>query len=133
MSRTLFSLLNVQANIVQNAMEADRLYPFALLHDLFIEGGRLSSWNLGQHSDLFPDRLPAGLAFAISHRAEIWLQLYATLNVALYFAVAWYFFSIHRACHLRKVQQSASSFRGGITRVRLLRLFHMRWNSRRER
>jgi hypothetical protein len=89
-------LANVEETIVPAEMETDRLYPFVLLQDLFIEGGRLSAWNLQWHSDFFPDLIVATLAFVVAHRAEVWLQVYAALNVALYFAIAWYFFFIHR-------------------------------------
>jgi len=77
-------------------METDRLYSFVLLRDLFIEGGRLSAWNLQWHSDFFPDMIAAALAFAVASRAEVWLQVYAAINVALQFGAAWYFFFIHR-------------------------------------
>lgn len=87
----LFSPLNAAVNPVQNEMEADRLWMFVLLQDLFIQHGHLSSWNLGAHSDFFPDKLLAGIASVISNRAEIWLQVYAELNLARHFAIAWYF------------------------------------------
>ena len=89
-------LANIEATIVPAEMETDRLYSFVLLRDLFIEGGRLSAWNLQWHSDLFPDMIAAALAFAVARRAEAWLQVYAAINVALHFGIAWYFFFIHR-------------------------------------
>ena len=71
-------------------MSADGLWTLALMQDIFADGGHLADWNLAQHSDLFPDKTFATISYAISARPETWLLAFEALNLALYFAIAWY-------------------------------------------
>lgn len=47
-SLALLVNLAIEATIIPNDLETDRLYTYAFMHDLFIDGGSLSSWSLGQ-------------------------------------------------------------------------------------
>ena len=72
------------------AFSADTLWTLAFLQDIFVHGGRLGGWNLGQHVDFFPDKLFSSAAYAISSRPERWLLVFEILNLALYFGIARY-------------------------------------------
>jgi hypothetical protein len=72
------------------ALSADALWTLAFMQDIFAHGGHLADWNSGQHPDLFPDKLFSVVAYAISSRADRWLLVFETLNLALYFGIAWY-------------------------------------------
>lgn len=76
-------------------MSADGLWTLALVRDILGGGGHLADWNLAQHADLFPDKLLAAIAYAVSRRPEIFLFVFETLNLALYFAIAWYCLRLH--------------------------------------
>lgn len=72
------------------ALNADTLWTLAFLRDIFVDGGHLADWNIGQHTDFFPDKLFAAAAYAISSRPDRWLFAFETLNLTLYFGIAWY-------------------------------------------
>lgn len=72
------------------AFSADTLWTLAFLQDIFVHGGHLADWNSGQHPDLFPDKLLSIAAYAITSQPERWLFVFETLNLALYFGIAWY-------------------------------------------
>jgi len=75
-------------------MGADSLWSLAFVRDILSRGGRLADWNLAQHADFFPDKLIAASAYLISDRPEAWLFAFETLNLALYFGIAWYCFGL---------------------------------------
>ena len=72
------------------AFSADTLWTLVFLQDVFLHGGHLADWNFGQHTDLFPDKLFSIVAYAISSQPEHWLLAFESLNLALYFGIAWY-------------------------------------------
>jgi len=72
------------------AFSADTLWTLVFLQDIFLHGGHLADWNFGQHTDLFPDKLFSIVAYAISSQPEHWLFAFESLNLALYFGIAWY-------------------------------------------
>ena len=75
-------------------MGADSLWSLAFVRDILSRGGRLADWNLAQHADFFPDKLIAAAAYLISDRPETWLFAFETLNLPLYFGIAWYCFGL---------------------------------------
>src|SRR5215469_16203646 len=81
--------------LTSRTANSDTLWTLGFLRDLFADGGRLADWNLAQHTDLFPDKLFAALAYAITNRPELWLLIFEALNSVLYFAVAWYCFGLY--------------------------------------
>jgi len=84
------SAITGNAFTTMNLMSADTLWTLALMRDIFTSGGHLADWNLAQHADLFPDKIFAAIAYAVSGQPEIWLLVFETLNLALYFAISWY-------------------------------------------
>lgn len=75
-------------------MGADSLWSLAFVRDMLSRGGHLADWNLAQHADFFPDKLIAAAAYLISDRPETFLFAFETLNLALYFGIAWYCFGL---------------------------------------
>lgn len=75
-------------------MGADSLWSLAFVRDILSGGGHLADWNLAQHADFFPDKLIAVAAYLISDRADTFLFAFETLNLALYFGIAWYCFAL---------------------------------------
>jgi hypothetical protein len=73
-------------------MGADSLWSLAFVRDILSRGGRLADWNLAQHADFFPDKLIATVAYLVADQPEGWLFAFETLNLALYFGIAWYCF-----------------------------------------
>ena len=75
-------------------MGADTLWTFAFVRDILSGGGHLADWNLAQHADFFPDKIVAVVAYLVSERPETWLFAFETLNLALYFGIAWFCFRL---------------------------------------
>jgi hypothetical protein len=75
-------------------MGADSLWSLAFLRDILSRGGHLADWNLAQHADFFPDKFIGAVAYLISDRPETWLFAFESLNLALYFGIAWYCFGL---------------------------------------
>jgi hypothetical protein len=101
------SALTGNALTTRELMSADGLWTLALMRDIFTSGGHLADWNLAQHSDFFPDKIFAAIAYTISSQPETWLLAFEALNLALYFVIAWYCLWLY----LRRLRQHGA-FRG---------------------